>query len=113
MNLEETARLLARVSAVDRRVVDEATIASWHDVLGDLDFSDCLEAVKAHQRASTEWLMPAHVRARVEVVRRERFARCGDPLPGVDPDDVAAYQAARVQVRAQVASGGFRLIGGR
>lgn len=114
MRLTDTAKVLALVSAVDRRVVDEATVAAWHDLIGDLPLADCLEAVRAHRRESTEYLLPAHVRARVVSVVRDRVARAGDLLPGVDPDDVAAYQAARKQALAQVASGHeYRLIGGR
>lgn len=114
MNVTDTAKVLALVSAVDRRVVDEATVAAWHDVIGDLPVEDCLEAVRVHRRESTEYLVPAHVRRRVLAWRAERVARAGDPLPGVDPDDVAAYQAARIEARARVAAGEeARLIGGR
>jgi|SRR5690606_16866239 len=114
MNLSDTAKVLALISAVDRRVVDEATVAAWHDLIGDLPLQDCLEAVRAHRRESTEYLVPAHVRRRVVAVMADRVARVGDPLPLADPDDVAAYQAARKAARAQVASGDeLRLIGGR
>lgn len=114
MNITETGQVLTLIQVVDRRVVDKATIAAWHDLIGDLSLEDCLEAVRAHRRESTEYLLPAHIRKRVLAVRAERVARVGDPLPGVDPDDVAAYQAARVEARARVAAGeGTRLIGGR
>lgn len=95
MNIAETAKVLTLAAAVDRRLVDEVTIAAWHDLIGHLDFTDACEAVRVHRRTSVEYLLPAHVVAGVRDIRRARIAASPPPLPGVDPDDVAAYQAAR------------------
>lgn len=104
MNIAETAKVLTLIQLVDRRHVDETTIAAWHDLIGDLDFTDACEAVRAHRRASTDYLLPAHVRAGVRVIRGARLARHPDPLPDVDPDDIQAYQVRRRQMRAAIAS---------
>lgn len=75
MNLEAIARVLARVAAYDRRTVGRADVAAWHDALDDLDEDACHRAVVAHYRDSTEWLMPAHVRRRVEADARAESER--------------------------------------
>lgn len=113
MEIQETAKVLALIRLGDNRQVDEAVVRHWHDLIGDLPVGDALEAVRSHRRGSTEWLTPAHVRAGVRRVRGGRLALAGDPVPDVDPDDVAAYQRRRLELRAQIASGGGqRLLGG-
>jgi hypothetical protein len=62
MNITGTASVLAKAAAYDRRTVGEADIMAWHEAIGDLDVVDALQAVAAHYRDSTDWLMPAHVR---------------------------------------------------
>lgn len=106
MNIAETAKVLTLAAAVDRRLVDEVTIAAWHDLIGHLDFTDACEAVRVHRRRSAEYLLPAHVVAGVRDIRRARLAACPDPLPDVDPDDVAAFQAARRRLIRSLASSG-------
>lgn len=75
MNYAETARLLAAASSVDRRQLDDATVATWHAILGDLDAGDALEALRRHFAQSTDWLMPAHIRDGVRAIRDQRRAR--------------------------------------
>lgn len=104
MNVTETAKVLGLAAVVDNRVVDQATIAAWHDLIGALDFTDACEAVRTHRRTSTEYLLPAHVIAGVRGIRAIRLAAHPDPLPDVDPDDVAAYQTRRRYLRAALAS---------
>lgn len=104
MNVAETAKVLTLIQIVDRRVVDEATVAAWHDLIGHLDFTDACEAVRAHRRASTEYLLPAHIVAGVRGIRAARLAAHPDPLPDVDPDDVVAYQDRRRALRSALAS---------
>lgn len=104
MNLLETGKVLVLVAVVDNRTIDQATIAAWHDLIGALDFTDACEAVRAHRRTSTEYLLPAHVIAGVRGIRGARLAARPDPLPDVDPDDVAAYQSRRRYLRAALAS---------
>lgn len=75
MNYAETAQLLTAVAACDNRRIDDATVAMWHDVLGDLPLADALEAIRRHFAKSTEWLMPAHIRAGVGLIREARRPR--------------------------------------
>lgn len=72
MNLAETARLLAAMAAFDRRTVGTSDVAAWQTVLADIAYADALEAVRRHYRDSTEWMMPAMVRAGVRQVEHER-----------------------------------------
>ncbi|MET8908370.1 hypothetical protein [Micromonospora sp. NPDC004551] len=65
MTLDEAAAVLAKAQAYDRRTVGEADIRAWQEALADVALADALAAVTAHYRDSTDWLMPAHVRARV------------------------------------------------
>ena len=75
MNIEQTAVILAKVAALDNRNDTDAAILAWHEVIGDLDYFDALEAVAIHRRESTEYLMPAHIRAIVARLRSERSQR--------------------------------------
>lgn len=72
MNHTETARLLTAVAAIDGRRIDDASVAAWHGMLGDLPFNDCAEAVRRHFARSSDWLMPAHIRDGVRLIRDER-----------------------------------------
>jgi hypothetical protein len=63
MTPEETARVLAKCAAFDRRTVGRADILAWHEVLSDLPVEDALQAVTAWYRERTEWVMPASVRS--------------------------------------------------
>lgn len=72
MNLEETGAVLAKAAGFDNRTVGPANVLAWHEVLGDLNVHDCLRAITLHHRASTEYLMPAHIRRLAEDVRRDR-----------------------------------------
>lgn len=72
MNYGDTARLLATISTIDNRRLDETTVQAWHGVLGDLDIDECMEAVRRHFAKSTDWLMPAHIRATVAAIREQR-----------------------------------------
>ncbi|QZN86918.1 hypothetical protein [Cellulomonas sp. C5510] len=104
MDIQQTAQLLALIKVGDNRNVDRTVIAAWHDLVHDLPLDDALEAVRAHRRESTDYLLPAHVIAGVKRIRGARLAAAEPPLPDVDPDDVAAYQARRRRMLAQIAS---------
>lgn len=110
MNIDETAAILALVAKGDNRKVDRETIVFWHDLIGDLDFGEAQQAVRAFRRESTDYLMPAHVRQRVAAVRRERLSRAGHLVPGGDPDDPGWFLRLR-ELRRQVAGGSTRQIG--
>ena len=66
MNIQETNQLLIRMQVIDNRQIGDATVIAWHELVGDLDYAASVEAVKLHQRESTVYLTPAHVRANVE-----------------------------------------------
>jgi len=105
VEIASTAKVLTLIALVDRRVVDREAVLAWHDLIGDLSERDTLEAVRQHRRESTEYLVPAHVRAGVQRIRGARLAAAPPPLPAVDPDDVAAYQAERRRLLTQIADG--------
>ncbi len=104
MDIQQTAQLVALIQIGDNRRVDRAVIAAWHDLVQDLPLDDALEAVRVHRRESTDYLLPAHVIAGVKRLRGARLAAAEPPMPDVDPDDVAAYQARRRQMLAEIAS---------
>lgn len=85
MNRSHTALVLAKVAAIDNRRLDPAVpgeptpiLDAWHEAIGDLRFEDCLTAVAAHRRESTDWLMPAHIVTRVKAMRAERVRGLSD-----------------------------------
>lgn len=77
MTVDEVKQVLAKVQLGDNRQVDRLVLAEWQDTIGDLDFADAIEGVRMHRRESTEYLLPAHVRANVRLLqaRRERAER--------------------------------------
>lgn len=72
MNVEETAAVLAKAQAYDRRTIGKTDVLAWHEALADLPVADALAAVAAHYRESTDWLMPAHIRRLADDLDRER-----------------------------------------
>jgi hypothetical protein len=108
----EIALLLGAAAARDRRTVGETDVLAWHEDLGDLDFADAREAVSRHYRQSTDWIMPAHVRQLVRVIRDERRTASAvkELPPGPFEDDPERDErirrnAARVhQALAQLAA---------
>lgn len=61
MTKSEVALILAKAAAFDARTVGEADIEAWHECIGDLDFTDAMEAVTSHYRHSSDRLMPSHL----------------------------------------------------
>lgn len=61
MQPSETAELLTYIAAFDRRTIGKADVLAWHEIIGHLELMDCKQAVTAHFRESTDYLMPAHV----------------------------------------------------
>jgi hypothetical protein len=72
MTPAETAMVLTKASAFDLRTVGETDVLAWHEVLGDLDFADALEAVARYYAEQTDRLMPAHVRRLALAIDRDR-----------------------------------------
>ena len=77
MNLAETHALLTLISgAFDNRRFDDATVLAWQPIFAEFTFDDCRTAVTRHFAESSEYLMPAHVKAGArEVVRERRRAK--------------------------------------
>ncbi len=87
MNRDETGALLAIIAAADkRRMFDDLDVATWHHLIGDLDFPDCRDAVIAHYRESVQAIMPAEIRGRVKKTRARRRDAVVEPAPPFDPD---------------------------
>lgn len=72
MTPAEVARVLTKAAAYDRRTVGEAEALAWHQIVGDLDYADALEAVSRHYAETDRWLMPVHLRDHARRVRLER-----------------------------------------
>lgn len=80
MNRDDVIDLLTIASCVDNRQVTNGDIIVWHEHLERYDKDECLDAIMAHQRDSTDYLQPAHV---IERVRAKR----NDAIDRADPDD--------------------------
>lgn len=69
MNKVEIAQLLAMAATVDSRNVGTEHVEGWHNVLAEVDYQPAVDAMWAHFRDSTDWLLPAHIKQRVSVSR--------------------------------------------
>lgn len=74
MTPQEAAALLTVAAAFDNRKPDADAAKAWAAALGEMPFVDCRDAVVAHYRKTTDWIMPAHVLERVQRVRDKRIA---------------------------------------
>lgn len=81
MNAEQVAAVVAKIRLGDNRETSREVILEWVDSIGDLVFEDAIEGVRLHRRESTEYLLPAHVRAGARRARdvRERAERVARP----------------------------------
>ena len=61
MTETETAALLARIAEITSRQVEVASIATWHDIIGALDYDDAVRAMNEHFMSSGDYLMPHHL----------------------------------------------------
>jgi hypothetical protein len=77
----EAAALLTVAAAFDNRRPDPDAAKAWSVALGDLPFHDCRDAIVAHYRVSSDWLMPAMVIGEVRRTRAKRIAEVGDLTP--------------------------------
>ena len=107
MNLPEAQMLLTVAAAFDNRKPDADAATAWSVALDGYRFEDCRDAIVAHYRSSSDWLMPAHVVAAVKRMRAGRIdAAALTPPRDLDPDDTAAYRRWLAGERARVADGG-------
>lgn len=95
MNAIEIGKLLGEISGIDNRQVDEGTVMLWIPLVGDLDFSQSIEAVRLHRRESTAYLLPAHVRQGVERILLAGLGTRQDEWGNDLDEDTAAVAAWR------------------
>lgn len=73
------AALLAYAAATDNREVNESAAAAWADILDEhVTLADGKQAIIAHRRTSTDYLMPIHVNAGVRAIRKARTDTIAD-----------------------------------
>lgn len=78
MLLSETAKILAKVQLIDNRTVDRVTVDTWHEIIGHFTYEDVLAAINLHRLESTEYLVPAHIKAnmtRAKAIRKRNEAK--------------------------------------
>lgn len=99
----EVGKLLGLMALADnRKPPDEddvegrnAVIGFWLEMIGDLTYADCAQAVQAHYRETRDWIMPADIRRRVRATRAERIKKSVvDDPPAELADNPPAFQAA-------------------
>lgn len=73
MNLTDTDQLLTLIQNMDKRKIDDAAVLLWQQILGDLEYTDCVRAAINHFRESTDYLLPAHIVAGARAIERERI----------------------------------------
>lgn len=108
MTPAQAAELLAIAATFDRRTVGDFEARAWAKALTGLRPADCAEAIQQHYTDSPEWLMPAHVRTLVKRIRAERVRAVPSTAlepADVDPNDIEAYQRARLELIQRVADG--------
>lgn len=107
MNQQEAAALLSVAAAFDNRKPDPDAATAWALALDGLRFTDCRDAIVAHYKATSEWLMPAMVIARVRTVRDARVKAHGviATPPDLDPDDTQTYMRWFAIAHEAVANG--------
>lgn len=70
MTLDECKQVLTKIQLGDNRQVDRLVILEWFDNIGQLDFDESIDAVRAHrQQAPGVWLEPGHI---IQQVKRAR-----------------------------------------
>jgi hypothetical protein len=107
MNIAETSMVLAKIQAFDNRNVDEAVLSAWFEVMEPFTLKDSLEAVTNYFRASTAWMMPAHLVERVRATQQDRVDSFG-VLPRLSDHDEATcedYTAANKALFTAVRNG--------
>lgn len=92
--------LLSMCATVDNRKPDEDAARAWAAMLDGLRFEDCRVAVVEHYKTSTDWLMPAKVRADVRRMRAKRIEQHPPltPPPGTEAEQRAWLRDARRRV---------------
>lgn len=89
----EATALLSVAAAFDNRKPDADAAIAWSVALGDLPFTDCRDAIVAHYRKTSDWLMPTHVISAVKTIRNSRLEDAPPltPPPNLDPIETVAW----------------------
>ena len=85
--------LLGIAASFDNRKPSEEAAIAWSYALEDIRFIDARDAIVAHYRASSDWLMPQKVISEVKRIRSKRIAEAGDltPPPDLTPVQTIAW----------------------
>lgn len=81
-------------AACPQQAFDEYTPDAWSDLLGDLRFEDCREALRVVVKRQP-FVAPAEIRGEVSRVRNKRIGDFG-PIPcpdGLTPDEYSRHMA--------------------
>ena len=97
MSTDDVVDLLSAITAYDNRNASPANVIAWAKAaeIGRWTLPEALDAVHAHFAESTDFLMPAHVTARVKAARQDRALREQQRELEAAPVDPAA--AERIQ----------------
>ena len=88
MNTQEAAALLSIAAAFDNRKPDPDAAKAWSVALDGYRFEDCRDAIVAHYRASSDWLMPQKVISEVRRIRAKRIEEHPPLTPPADMDPI-------------------------
>jgi hypothetical protein len=72
MTPAETTRVLAACASFDQRTVGDFDTMAWHKAIGNLDFTDAVEAVARYYTHTRQRIMPSDVVEGVKQIRNER-----------------------------------------
>lgn len=97
MTPTEAQGLLTVAAAFDNRKPDPDAAKAWSVALDGIRFEDARDAIVAHYRASSEWLMPAKVIAEVKRIRSKRIEDHPPLTPPADLDPVETNAWLREQ----------------
>lgn len=97
MTHNEVVDLLTAISAYDNRKPNPASVLAWGKAaeLGRWTLPEALDAVHAHFSENPDYLMPAHVTARVKAARQDRALRQEQAALEAGPVDAAAADRIR------------------
>jgi hypothetical protein len=109
MTPSETMRILVETVAVcPEMALAERQPEMWHEVLGELRYVDCHEAIVALAKRGLRFIAAGDV---YEAVRELRIARVrrAEPLPqpDADPGDPEAYRRAYVEIVTAAGDGDY------
>jgi hypothetical protein len=97
MTHDEVVDLLTAISAYDNRKANPASVLAWGKAaeLGRWTLQEALQAVHEHFSENPDYLMPAHITARIKATRQDRALRQQQAELEAAPVDPAA--AERIQ----------------